>query len=143
MPCGRRAEAGNCGCLGDWPGGIPLSPTPMPAGQPGGHRAEVSMIRVGVLLVLVGSMGFLSHPSVASAEVPKKAPAAVLAIQRGGGFVDPARSPLAYYWFTVAKNGAWEFKPLKGETKKGTLAPDDVNRWAKEIKDGGFDRLKS
>lgn len=100
------------------------------------------MIRVRFLLVLVSAMGVLSLPSVAAAEGPKKAGAAVIAIQRGGGFVDPARSPYAHYWFTVAKDGAWELKPLKGDSRKGKLGTD-VNKWAKEIKDGGFDELKS
>jgi hypothetical protein len=101
------------------------------------------MIRVGLLLVLVGSIGLLSLPSVAPGGGPKKAVAAVIALQRGGGFVDPAKSPLAYYWFTVAKDGAWELKPLKGETKKGKLGTADVNKWVKEIEDGGFHKLKS
>jgi hypothetical protein len=43
----------------------------------------------------------------------------------------------------VAKDGAWELKPLKGKSKKGKVGADDVNKWVKEIKEGGFDKLKS
>ena len=72
-----------------------------------------------------------------------KGPVTIIAIQRGGGFVDPAKDPLAYYDFTVARDGSWELKPLKGESKKGKLGADGVKKWLKEIKDGGFDKLKS
>ncbi len=100
------------------------------------------MRRVGVLLVLASVSGLLSLTGGASADETKKADGAVIVIQRGGGFVDPARSPFAHYTFTVAKDGAWELKPLRGESKKGKLETD-AGKWAKEIKDGGFDRLKS
>jgi hypothetical protein len=102
------------------------------------------MTRARLLLVLMGSVGLIYGPGVAPAGGPKKGDdAAVIAIERGGGLVDPAKSPLAYYWFTVAKNGAWQFKPLKGDTRKGKLGADDVARWVKEIEDGGFAKLKS
>lgn len=101
------------------------------------------MIRVRLLVVLMGAVGLICGPGVAPAGGQQKGDeAAVIAIQRGGGFVDPAKSPLAYYWFTVAKDGAWEFKPLKGDTRKGKLGADDVAKWVKEIEDGGFGKLK-
>jgi len=101
------------------------------------------MIRVGLLLTLAGSMGLLSLPSGAHAGDPKKAAAAVIAIERGGGFVDPDQSPFAHYWFTMAKDGAWELKPLRGESRRGKLGTDAVRKWVKEIEDGGFHKLKS
>src|SRR5262245_35411720 len=101
------------------------------------------MFRVEFVLVLAGVTGLLCRFGAASAEGPKKADAAVIVIERGGGFVDPARSPLAHYWFTVAKDGTWELKPLQGDSKKGKLGADDVSKWVKTIKDGGFDQLKS
>jgi hypothetical protein len=78
-----------------------------------------------------------------SAEGPKKPDAAVIAIERGGGFVNPDKNPFAYYWFTVAKDGAWELKPLKGKSLKGKLGAAEVNKWVKGIEAGGFAKLKS
>src|SRR5262245_26052264 len=115
----------------------------MSASQPGRHRAEVQMIRLGLLLVLAGATGVNPLPSAASADDPKKGDdAVVIVIERGGGFVDPAKDPLAHYQFTVAKDGSWEFKPLKG-SKKGKLKADDLKKWVKEIEDGGLAKLKS
>jgi hypothetical protein len=100
------------------------------------------MIRVGLLLVLAGATGFSMLPGVAAAGEPKKADA-VLAVERGGGFVNPDVSPFAHYWFTVAKDGAWEFKPLKGPSRKGKLGADDITKWLKAIHDAGFQKLES
>jgi hypothetical protein len=88
-------------------------------------------------------MGLLSLPLGASAGDPKKPAGAILVIERGGGLVDPAKNPFAHYGFTVAKDGAWELKALRGESRKGKLGADAVARWVKEIEDGGFHKLKS
>src|SRR5262245_28344257 len=101
------------------------------------------MMRSGLFLVLAGSMGMFSLPGAASAEDAKKADTAVIAIERGGGFVDPDRSPHAHYSFTLARDGSWEFKGLRGAPKKGKLAAGEVAKWTKEIEDRGFDKLKS
>jgi hypothetical protein len=102
------------------------------------------MIRFGLLLVLAGSPGLVAVTKAASGGGPKRADDAfVLALQRGGGFVNPDKEPLAHYRFTVARDGSWEFRPLKGEARKGKLRADDLNKWLKEIKAGGLDKLKS
>ncbi|HYV35304.1 MAG TPA: hypothetical protein VE988_06345 [Gemmataceae bacterium] len=101
------------------------------------------MPRFAIFLLLIASMSLLSLTSEASMQDPKQPEGSVIAIHRGGGFVIPDQNPYAYYWFTLAKDGAWELKPLKGDSKKGKIAADDVGNWVKEIKDGGFDKLKS
>src|SRR5262249_61203145 len=79
----------------------------------------------------------------ATADDPKRGDDAIVSvIERGGGFVDPGKDPSAHYQFTVAKEGSWEFKPLKG-SKKGKLKADDLKKWVKEIEDGGLAKLKS
>ncbi len=95
------------------------------------------MIRMGLLMALVGAMG------VASADEAKKDDGSVIALHRGGGFVDPDRMPFAHYWFTVAKDGSWEVKPLKGTSRKGKFTAAEVKNLQKEIEDGGFDKMKS
>jgi hypothetical protein len=101
------------------------------------------MIRGRFLLALAGSASLAFAPGAAPADEPKKAEAAVIVIERGGGLVDPDKSPLAHYRFTVAKDGAWELKPLRGETRKGKLKAADVDKWVKEIDSGGLGKLKS
>ncbi len=100
------------------------------------------MFRVGLLFVLVGAAGLPSLPNVGTAGDAKKSDA-LLSIERGGGFVNPDDNPFAHYGFTLAKDGAWELKPLKGATKKGKLDAGDVMKWVKAIDDGGFQKLKS
>jgi hypothetical protein len=99
------------------------------------------MIRFVLLLVLVGVVGVPRLPDAPAGD-PKKADA-VLVIGRGGGFVDPNQNPFAHYAFTLAGDGAWEFKPLKGPAKKGKLGDGEVGKWLKAIDDGGFAKLKS
>src|SRR5262249_29763741 len=100
-----------------------------------------NMIRVGLFLILFGATSLPSiHGAVAVGE-PKKG--AVIAIERGGGFVNPDADPFAHYWFTLRKDGAWELKPLKGVSGKGKFSTDDVAKWLKIINDGGFQKLKS
>jgi hypothetical protein len=103
------------------------------------------MIRLGSLLVFVASMGFVSVTDSAYADdVKKKDDAFVFAIERGAGFTDPQQyKPIDHYRFTVAKDGSWEFKPQKRGFKKGKLGADDLNKWVKDIEDGGFDKVKS
>jgi hypothetical protein len=103
------------------------------------------MNRLGALLLLVGSMGFL--PVTESARphyVTNNDDAFVIAVERSAGFTNPARAKaIDHYSFTVANDGNWEFKPQKGEAKKGTLRADDFNKWIKDIEDGGLYRVKS
>ena len=61
----------------------------------------------------------------------------VIAIQRGAGFIFRAKA-IDYYRFTVAENGNWEFTPLKGGAKTGKLGADDLEKWVKDIEDGGL-----
>jgi hypothetical protein len=90
-----------------------------------------------VALLLVVSLGLTTAD-----EAKKPASGFVIALQRsGGGFFDP-RNPLAQYGFKASKDGSWEFKGADGKVKKGKVKPDVLDKWAKEIKDGGFDKLK-
>ena len=102
------------------------------------------MIQIRFLVILVGLMALTIVASAASAEEPaQRQDAAVITIERSGGFVDPAQNPLANYQFTVAKDGAWELKPGRGTSRKGKLDTDAVTKWLKEIEEKGFDKLKS
>jgi hypothetical protein len=103
------------------------------------------MIRLGSLLVLMASMGFVAVTDPAyAADAKKKDDAFVINIERGAGFTNPELTkPIDHYRFTVAKDGSWEFKPQKGESKKGKLGADDLNKWLKVIEDGGLDKVKS
>src|SRR5262245_15571366 len=96
------------------------------------------MMRVAALL-LVGSMALTASAD----EAKKPAGAFVIVLQRsGGGFFNP-KDPLAQYGLKVSKDGSWEFKGTDGKVKKGKIKADVLDRWLKEIKDGGFDKLKS
>jgi hypothetical protein len=97
------------------------------------------MIRIAILLVLA-SLPMLSDGAAAGGA---KKGDAILAIQRGGGFVNPDANPFAHYSFSVAKDGAWELKPLKGPSKKGKLGADEIGKWLKAIEDAGFRTMKS
>jgi hypothetical protein len=67
----------------------------------------------------------------------------VIAIQRSNGFDVAPCKPTSHYRFTVARDGSWEFMPLKGESKKGKLNAADLNKWVKEIENGGLYKVKS
>jgi hypothetical protein len=102
------------------------------------------MIRIGFLGILVGLSYLIIVASAPSADEPAQSEdAAVITIERSGGFVDPAQNPLANYWLTVAKDGAWELKPGRGTSRKGKLDTDAVTKWVKEIEEKGFAKLQS
>lgn len=104
------------------------------------------MIRLASLLTLMISMGSVRVTGSAQAGDEKKNDdGLVIAIERGAGLTPPDRTrPIDHYRFSVAKDGSWEFKPTqKGETKKGKLGADDVNKWVKDIEAGGLHKLKS
>ena len=102
------------------------------------------MIRLGSLLVFVASMGFVSVTDSAYADDVKKDDAFVIAIERGAGLTAPNRTrPIDHYRFTVAKDGSWDFKPQRGESKKGKLGADDLSKWVKDIEDGELGKIKS
>jgi hypothetical protein len=101
------------------------------------------MMQVRLVSALLGAAGLLHLTGAAPAADTKKAAGAVIAIQRGGGFVNVDQNPLAHYSFTVAKDGAWEFLPAKGASIKGKLGADEVPKWLKALDDGGFRKLRS
>jgi len=103
------------------------------------------MIRLGSLLVLMASIGFVSVTEVPNADdVKTKDDGIVIAIDRSAGFTNPELTkPIDHYRFTVIKDGSWEFKPQKGESKKGKLGAEDLNKWLKAIEDGGLDKVES
>lgn len=103
------------------------------------------MIRLRSLLALMASIGFVSvTDAVYADDVKKNDDGIVIAIDRSAGNKDPELTkPIDYYRFTVVKDGSWEFKPLKGESKKGKLGAEDLNKWLEAIEDGGLDTVKS
>ncbi len=103
------------------------------------------MIRLGSLLVLIASIGFVSVTDAAYADdVKKNDDGIVMAIDRSAGNKDPDfTEPIDYYRFTVVKDGSWQFKPLKGESRKGKLGAEDLNKWLEAIEDGGLHTVKS
>jgi len=67
----------------------------------------------------------------------------VIAVERSGGMV-ASKDPFMAYRFTMAGDGSWEFKSrMTGEPRRGKVAAGDVDKWLKEIAEGGFDKLKS
>lgn len=103
------------------------------------------MIRPGslLLLLLLGSMGFVAVAESAGPHyVTNKNDAFVIAVDRSAGFRAEAEA-IDYYRFTVAGNGDWEFTPLKGEAKKGKLGADDLDKWVRDIEDGGLYTVES
>lgn len=104
------------------------------------------MIRLGLLLVLMASMGLVCITGSAGATGGKKGDAGiVIAIERGAGLAPPELTkPIDRYRFTVAKDGGWEFIPAqKSGIKKGKLGADEVKTWVKDIEDGGLYKVKS
>jgi hypothetical protein len=95
------------------------------------------------LPILAAALALLSSADRAASREEEKDDGSVIAIHRGGGFVDPCRMPFAHYWMKVMKGGAWEVKPLKGESRKGKLTDAGVKELMKMITAGGFDKLKS
>lgn len=93
------------------------------------------MLHLGSLLLLVGSMGFV--PVTANNN-----DAFVIDVFRSGGN-GPQTKAIDHYSFTVAKNGNWEFRPPKHEGKAGKLGADELNRWIKEMEDGGLYEVES
>ena len=89
------------------------------------------MIRLGSLLLLIASIGF-----AASADRIDF----VIAIDRSAGMKND--KPMDHYRFTVVKDGSWELDPLKGESRKGTLAAEDLDEWIEAIEDG-LDEVES
>jgi hypothetical protein len=67
----------------------------------------------------------------------------VIAIERSAGSGVAPDGPISHYRFTVAKDGSREFKPQKGESRKGKLSADDLKQWVKTIEDGGLYKVKS
>ncbi len=73
---------------------------------------------------------------------PKDADAAVIEIQRD--VIGDRNSKGDSFSFTVAADGAWEYRPAgKGEAKKGKLCSHDLAKWVKDIEDNGFYKHKS
>jgi hypothetical protein len=91
--------------------------------------------------VLTGICLSLAAPAPV-ADKPKVDDAFVIALDRSGGFVAPD-SPITHYRFTMAKDGSWEFKPQAGEPKRGKISIEDLNKWVKQIEDGGLYTVKS
>ena len=61
----------------------------------------------------------------------------MIEIHRYGGI--PQRSPS--YRLTVAADGAWEYRGqrrARARIKRGKLSADELNKWVKDIEDGGF-----
>jgi hypothetical protein len=87
--------------------------------------------------ILTGICLFLAVPALAAGK-PKADDAFVIAIER---FYCCDHS--YFDRFTVAKDGSWEFKPPSGESKKGKLSANDLDKWVKEIEDGGLYTVKS
>jgi len=87
--------------------------------------------------VLTGICLFLVAPALA-ADKPKGDDAFVVAIER---FYCCDHS--YFDRFTVAKDGSWEFRPPSGQPRKGKLSANDLDKWVKEIEDGGPYTVKS
>jgi hypothetical protein len=103
------------------------------------------MIRLGSLLLFMASIGFVSVTEALYADdVMKNDLRIVIAIDRSAGFKNPeVTTPMDHYRFTVLKDGSWEFKPLKGESRNGELGAEDLDQWVKDIEDGGLYRVES
>jgi len=99
------------------------------------------MFRLGSLLLLMGSMGFVTEPARPH-YVMNKNDAFVIAVDRSAGFKGHAE-PIDYYRFTVDAKGNWEFKPLKGEARMGKLGAEDLDKWVRDIEDGGLYTVES
>jgi hypothetical protein len=103
------------------------------------------MIRLGSLLVFVASIGFVSVTEAPYADdAMKNDECIVIAIYRSAGFTSAERTqPIHHYRFTVVNDGSWELTPLKGEAQKGKLGADDLEKWVKDIEDGGLSKVES
>lgn len=99
------------------------------------------MVRAGVFAVLAILLA-LATGGVARAEGAKKVDYALLINRSGGGLVDP-KNPFQQYSFSASGGAGWEFKGGTAPAKKGKLAAEVLQKWVKEIKEGGFDKLKS
>lgn len=94
------------------------------------------MIRLGSLLVLMASIGFVSVTEALYAGDVKR-DETVLAIYRSAGMKHPDRmKPMDSYEFTIAADGDWQFKPRKGHPGAGTLDAEDFDQWLEAIEDG-------
>ncbi len=103
------------------------------------------MIRLGSLLVFLASIGFVSVAETPHADdVKQHDEGIVIAIDRSAGFTSAEHiQPIDHYRFTIVQDGHWEFKPVKGEAKKGRLDADDLHQWVKDIEDGGLSEVES
>lgn len=94
------------------------------------------MIRFGSLLVFVASMGLVAVTDAAYADDVRDG-RIVLAIYRSAGYTIPERmKPMDQYQFTVVKDGSWEFRPQKGQSKTGKLGAEELDEWLEAIEDG-------
>jgi len=122
------------------PGHPPLFGQPRQPLSRAGIEWRCSMIRLGSLLVLMASIGFVSVTDAAYTDDL----GIVIAIDRSAGFRNPELTkPMDYYRFTVVKDGIWELEPLKGESRKGKLSAEDLDEWLEAIEDGGLDEVES
>src|ERR1044071_7805857 len=102
------------------------------------------MSHLGSLLLLVGAMGLApATDSARPSSADNKDGTFVLISQRSAGFIPASSKAIDFYKFTVTKDGDWEFIPLNGEAKKGTLGVDDFNQWLENIEDGGLYEVES
>lgn len=93
-------------------------------------------------LVFMATMGFVSVTEAASAGDMKSLDI-VIDIHRSAGFTNPERDkPIDHYEFTVVKDGRWELKPRKGESRKGELSAEELSTWLEAI-DRGLDDVES
>jgi hypothetical protein len=90
------------------------------------------MFRLGSLLLLLGSM-FVPMTS--------KNDAFVIAVDRSAGM--RGGKAIDHYRFKVDEKGNWEFTPLKGEARMGKLGADELDKWIRDIEDGGLYTVRS
>lgn len=91
------------------------------------------------LLVFIASISFISITDAAYPDDMRN----VIAIDRSAGFTNPERAkPMDHYRFTVGEDGRWELDPVKGESRKGTLDAEDLDKWLEAIEDG-LDEVES
>jgi hypothetical protein len=100
------------------------------------------MIHLASLLIVMASMGSPVEETLYADDVKNDA-GIVIAIYRSAGNKNPERiTPIDYYQFTVIMDGKWEFKPLKGESRKGRLDAEDLDKWLKAI-EADLDEVES
>jgi hypothetical protein len=102
------------------------------------QNRSVSVAAATALLV-----GLLSGCSGEPNKPNRSDNAFAIAVERSGGMV-LSNDPFRAYRFTMTRDGSWEFTSrMKGEHKEGKVGADLVDQWIAEVKEGGFDRLKS